>query len=103
MGAYCGTRHPGGTTLVTTPDGLMLHPARSLELRNHSPTGFEWGYHGSGPAQLALALLLDATGSEQLSLRLYQHFKAEHVARWGDEWSLEVGEIGAWISDREGR
>ena len=23
---------------------------------NHSPTGLEWGYSGSGPAQLALAL-----------------------------------------------
>src|SRR5262245_1194599 len=34
-------------------------PAR-LDLRSHSPTGFEWGYGGSGPAQLALALLADA-------------------------------------------
>ncbi len=26
----------------------------------HSPTGFEWGYAGSGPADLALNLLVDA-------------------------------------------
>lgn len=26
----------------------------------HSPTGFEWGYNGSGPAELARCLLLDA-------------------------------------------
>ena len=25
----------------------------------HSPTGFEWGYLGSGPADLALSLLAD--------------------------------------------
>jgi hypothetical protein len=28
-----------------------------LDLWNHSPTGLEWGYAGSGPAQLALALI----------------------------------------------
>ena len=32
------------------------------DLWNHSPTGFEWGYCGSGPAQLALALLADHLG-----------------------------------------
>jgi hypothetical protein len=30
-----------------------------LDLFNHSPTGFEYGYAGSGPAQLALAILAD--------------------------------------------
>lgn len=30
-----------------------------LDLYDHSPTGFEWGYSGSGPAQLALAILAD--------------------------------------------
>src|SRR5215470_1617278 len=25
----------------------------------HSPNGFAWGYHGSGPADLALAILVD--------------------------------------------
>ena len=28
----------------------------SLAVRNHSPTGPAWGYDGSGPAQLALAI-----------------------------------------------
>jgi hypothetical protein len=69
----------------------------------HSPTGLEWGYGGSGPADTALAILLDATGeaallprsafrfplSKQalaalertLSYALYQSFKWEVVAR----------------------
>lgn len=29
----------------------------------HSPDGFQWGYHGSGPAELARCLLLHAFGS----------------------------------------
>ncbi len=35
---------------------------KMLELRNHSPTGFNWGYAGSGPCQLALAILADHFG-----------------------------------------
>jgi len=37
-----------------------LDPRPSLQLRKHSPDGFEWSYGGSGPAQLALAILLHA-------------------------------------------
>src|SRR5262245_55620958 len=37
-----------------------LSARRSQAVFNHSPDGFAWGYGGSGPAQLALAILLDA-------------------------------------------
>lgn len=49
-----------------------------LDLRNHSPTGFAWGYNGSGPAQLALALLadhLDYPDNADRIVALYQQFK----------------------------
>jgi hypothetical protein len=39
-------------------NGEWLDPAPSLAVANHSPDGFNWGYSGSGPAQLALAILL---------------------------------------------
>ena len=52
-----------------------------LELRNHSPTGFCWGYNGSGPAQLALAILAHEFGDEYAQ-RHYQRFKDAVVARW---------------------
>jgi uncharacterized protein DUF6166 len=29
------------------------------DLYNHSPDGFSWGYAGSGPTQLALAMLME--------------------------------------------
>lgn len=51
---------------------------RSLSFRNHSPTGFNHGYSGSGPAQLALAICLEVYG---LPGRLiYQDFKQAHIA-----------------------
>ena len=40
-------------------DDKELTPAKSQAVRNHSPDGFAWGYGGSGPAQLALAICLE--------------------------------------------
>jgi Family of unknown function (DUF6166) len=58
---------------------LPLH----LEIANHSPTGFEWGYGGSGPAQLAIALIADSISGIKRSvvLRLHQRFKWRVTAK----------------------
>ena len=47
----------------------------------HSPAGFEWGYGGSGPADLALNILLAATGDRDFSARHHQDFKWQYVSR----------------------
>jgi len=60
-------------------NGKWLDPEPSQKLWNHSPTGFMWGYGGSGPAQLALAILLRAVGKEK-ALKHYQRFKWEIIA-----------------------
>ena len=52
---------------------------RSLRLRNHSPTGFAWGYGGSGPSQLALAILIELY-EDDIALELYQEFKWNCIA-----------------------
>lgn len=88
------------TVQVTEGDKTsVLSPARSLKIRNHSPTGFEWGYGGSGPAQLALALLLEVTGDRDVAEKLYQDFKFEVVAKWSNSggWMATEDEIIAWI------
>lgn len=51
------------------------------DLYNHSPDGFNWGYCGSGPAQLALALTADATGDDKLAMLVYIKVKNNLVAR----------------------
>ena len=69
-----------------------------LDLVNHSPTGFGWNYQGSGPAQLALAMLADATGDDDLTVRLHQKFKAEVISgmpRGG--WELNTDFIREWL------
>lgn len=58
-------------------DGVQLSPRRSQEIYNHSPDGFNWGYGGSGPAQLALAIVLELTDSQ----KGYQQFKWDVIAK----------------------
>ena len=62
MKRYIGRRN--GTAADVTVDGVPLNPRR--DLWNHSPSGFEWGYAGSGPAQLALGVArADCLGDEE--------------------------------------
>jgi hypothetical protein len=63
------------------PEQEQLTPERSLELVNHSPSGFEVVYCGSGPAQLALALLLDYTDGEDVALAEDTEFKPKVMSQ----------------------
>lgn len=56
-------------------NGKELFPEKSQKVINHSPDGFNWGYGGSGPAQLALAICLE------LGFKMhYQDFKWKYIA-----------------------
>jgi hypothetical protein len=66
----------------------------------HSPTGFNWGYGGSGPADTALSILTDCAG-EELAERYYQRFKSDIVARWDDAFEITSDEIWDWIRCQE--
>ncbi len=57
-------------------DGKWLDPIPSQKYCNHSPDGFNWSYGGSGPAQLALAIVLQITGKADG----YQEFKWNVIA-----------------------
>jgi hypothetical protein len=81
-------------------NGKALDPR--LDLRNHSPTGFAWSYPGSGPAQLALAILADHTGDDEQALTLYQDFKRAFIATAPEAgFTLTSAQIAAWV-DQQG-
>ena len=81
--SYLGELLVNGACLVsvTGTDQIRRELGLRLDLANHSPTGFSWGFAGSGPAQLSLALLADALGDDERALRLYQPFKFAVTAR----------------------
>lgn len=68
----------------------------------HSPTGYAWGYNGSGPAELAKDILWDLLG-EKPTPPTYQDFKTRFIARFDGNagWTLTETEIRAWLETRE--
>jgi hypothetical protein len=90
MKTYEGRRE--GHAVLVTVNSRPLNPR--LDLWNHSPTGFEWGYCGSGPAQLALAVLADHLADDRQVLDIYQRFKWAVVAELPKKgWTLTSREI----------
>lgn len=100
--------------LVTVNGQPLKHVIR------HSPTGFEWGYGGSGPADLALSILTDylhrapsvvvrdeaehelilaRQGRQKLAELLHQGFKAEVIATLPHEgWRLTGQQVAEWLA-----
>lgn len=94
------------------PKDVNLRPLDPrLDLIRHSPTGFGWGYAGSGPAQLALAILADfyrgngepTPESDARALAIYQTFKARVIAQLhpGEEWSLTEAQVSKVVEEIE--
>jgi len=124
--------------LITPDEHTIIHGERTRDGRalawvnddfplphivHHSPTGLEWGYGGSGPADLALSILAFAiveeeeivdlfdggkVGDKALRLRsgqacsLHQHFKWEYVAKWprNGGWSISIAKVRRWIEQQ---
>lgn len=88
MKTYSGRRTADGTVVLV--DGRPLDP--QLGLRDFQ-AGFEWGYEGSGPSQLALAILADHAGFER-ALGGWKVFMQTVVAELdGEQWRLTSDEI----------
>ena len=109
---YVGGRDSKNNCTITVQamNGRAWSLQPRLDLAHKSPTGFEWGYNGSGPAQTALAILashlvdprhhaavltvlgvtelppkdewlgLDSLG-DYLAIRYFQQFKCRVVGR----------------------
>jgi Family of unknown function (DUF6166) len=109
---WVGVRGP------TDPRHRDLNPRN--DLFNHSPDGFEYGYTGSGPAQLALAIVADhlkhnpqdvqyaikiarlddaiPESTDKLALRCHQAFKFAVIASLkGDSWQLTSEQVSTYL------
>jgi len=91
---YAGMRTPVGPVVVRIRNGVQK-PLRHLV--RHSPDGFNWGYGGSGPADLARSIIADALGIDDPNPTVYQEFKRSFVASWGDRWEISQDEIREWV------
>lgn len=93
-------------------------PSRQLpHVVLHSPSGFNAGYLGSGPADLALSILVDHLGedpdairaiyraqrdNDSRALRLHQKFKQDVIAnvilKDGECYDLGESQIDLWLT-----
>lgn len=89
MKLYKGKRSAQGVNV--TVNNQAIKPR--TDLRNFHASGFEWGYEGSGPSQLALAILADHSGP-QIALQNYRNFMRYILAEIEDDtWTLTSNEI----------
>ncbi|MBA7644120.1 hypothetical protein ES703_51857 [subsurface metagenome] len=83
-------------------NGKRLYPGKSQRVWNHSPDGFNWGYEGSGPAQLALAVLLELVPQDR-AVELHQEFKREVIAALVQtDFAVSI-DLRPWLKKSEGR
>lgn len=89
---------------VHEPSGGIYRLDPRFDLYRHSPDGFMWGYGGSGPSQLALALAADVTGDDARAIRIYQTFKQVYVATVLDmdkDWTADESMLDTIIKEAE--
>lgn len=92
---YVGFRTEKGPQVYAVHQGI---PTPLRHILRHSPTGFEWGYGGSGPSDLAISILRDYLGDEMAAEELKGYFKDEIVARLpGAAWMLTEDALQAFL------
>lgn len=93
---YFGVRKEG-RTIVTVEKDLKVNilPGATQQ----SSTGYDWGYNGSAPADLARSILTDAVGTE-LAGEHYQEFVDIIAGFQKDEWSLSKRQILDWFNKK---
>ena len=91
---------PVGHQIEVVVDGEPMD--YRYDLLSASPSGFEWGYGGSGPAQLSVALLAHALNDEA-AVTYYQQFKRDLVSQFPEDgWELTADDIRRWHAEVTG-
>lgn len=91
---FVGHRTESGCRVLVW-DGSRHRPlSPMLSLLRKSPTGFEWGYGGSGPAQLSFAILWAVFQREDFCKEMYQEFKYHVISRLEKRaWTMSETEV----------
>jgi len=98
MTTYRGS--PGEDSMeCVTVGGRPL--ALYLKEVSHSPTGFAWGYGGSGPAQLAYAILRHHMKDRAKAQSIYQEFKFAVIAKLprDEPWELTSEQVEDFLKE----
>lgn len=85
--------------IVVTADDQPLDPR--IDILNKSASGYEWGYNGSGPAQLVFAILMHEFEIEAFAVMIFQDFKNACIAPLKrDYWTITTEQIQEFLGER---
>ena len=91
---YRGVRTPTGVVVSACRDADPIPLAHSVR---HSPDGFEWGFMGSGPMDLAYSILCDFGGAGLANV-IYRPFAKTVIATLPhNDWSLTAEQIAEFL------
>lgn len=98
---YKGINSGTGGQGVIVIDGDKKYSLRHLY--RHSIDGFQWGYGGSGPADLARSMLIDLLGNFAKSIvdHIYQDFKRDFIEIASDDLEIKEENIRAWLKTKK--
>lgn len=91
---YYGFNDGNAPSVFVSNAGRTMAPLPlRLDIVNHSRTGFGWGYSGSAPTPLPVAILADWMSCDHAALALHQTFKAAGIAGLEKHWSLSDDDL----------
>ena len=77
---------------------VLLDGKAVRHIIRHSPTGLEFGYAGSGPADTAYSILHALYGRE-IAEKYHQRFKFDHVSIWPEQgFKVEI-DTDKWLEN----
>ena len=92
---YTGKRDIDGAEV--TVDGRPLNPR--LDIHTFTSRGFEWGYEGDGPSQLALAILAEHFTDDEQAKAECAAFMSRVVAYFSNEWEMTSADIDVALTN----
>ncbi len=107
---YHGTKEQGQLDNITVAVKEAHHYGASINcdlthVERHSPDGFQWGYGGSGPADLALSILIHFCKKRDLlpevAEKYYQEFKFAFIVPADNELKITCKDIARWLADKD--
>lgn len=94
MKVYAGDRTIDGIIVTADDEPLEDHS----DTKQYTDGGFEWGYEGAAPSQLAYAILCDHLGDAAKAEALQERFMRAIVANFENEWELKSADIDRAIA-----
>jgi len=98
MSHIVGKHNFAGTVDLFIND-IKIDAYKSLSFYNHSPDGFSMGYNGSGPTQMALAILLEFATTKNIVSQFTADFRQEFLSdKKYQKEDLDIHlDVKAWI------